>query len=107
MVLWLVVCNLFFFLLLFCLIFIFFFIMSGKVCLVTGASSGIGRAFVIRLDSLGYKVCLLGRRRDKLEEVKSLLTAAGEEEEVLVNSTQCTHSPPLISLEMTLSCDFL
>lgn len=48
---------------------------ESKVCVVTGASSGIGRAFAVRLDSLGYKVCLLGRRRDKLQEVAAALSA--------------------------------
>jgi short-subunit dehydrogenase len=62
---------------------------ESKVCVVTGASSGIGRAFAVRLDSLGYKVCLLGRRRDKLQEVAAALSA-GETCAVQCSAVQCS-----------------
>jgi NADP-dependent 3-hydroxy acid dehydrogenase YdfG len=62
---------------------------ESKVCVVTGASSGIGRAFAVRLDSLGHKVCLLGRRRDKLQEVAAALSA-GETCAVQCSAVQCS-----------------
>lgn len=37
--------------------------------LVTGASSGIGREMAIYLDSLGYELFLVGRDKEKLQEV--------------------------------------
>jgi len=43
---------------------------SGKVCWVTGASSGIGEALCIGLNKKGAKVIISARRKDELERVK-------------------------------------
>lgn len=44
---------------------------------VTGAGSGIGRCFALRLGALGYKLALVGNRREPLEAVQAELLAAG------------------------------
>ena len=49
---------------------------ENKVCLVTGASSGIGRRTALDLAAEGARVCVAARRRDRLEEV--LDTMGGE-----------------------------
>ena len=45
---------------------------SGKIALVTGAGSGIGRASALALNSAGYSVVLAGRRPAELERTAAL-----------------------------------
>jgi NAD(P)-dependent dehydrogenase (short-subunit alcohol dehydrogenase family) len=42
--------------------------MAGKVAVVTGAGTGIGRAVAVTLLKAGYRVALAGRRQEPLEE---------------------------------------
>ncbi len=44
--------------------------LEGKVAIVTGASSGIGRGVARELDRAGMKMVLSGRRSDRLEELQ-------------------------------------
>ena len=50
--------------------------MSGRVALVTGAGSGVGRAVAVGLAADGFAVVLAGRRVDALAETASSLTTA-------------------------------
>jgi NADP-dependent 3-hydroxy acid dehydrogenase YdfG len=49
----------------------------GAVVIVTGASSGIGRALALRLGLLGYRVGLIARRRELLETAAAAIAASG------------------------------
>jgi NAD(P)-dependent dehydrogenase (short-subunit alcohol dehydrogenase family) len=51
--------------------------MKGRVCLITGATSGIGRATTLALASRGAELVLLCRDRAKGEETAAAARAAG------------------------------
>src|SRR4051812_26091108 len=53
--------------------------MQPKVALITGASSGIGKALAVELGRRGYKVGLTARRVKELEETAAAVAAAGSE----------------------------
>ncbi len=58
--------------------------MKDKVGLVTGASSGIGRAAAIRFGAAGMRVALVARRADRLAEVASQVAARGGRSTIIV-----------------------
>lgn len=62
--------------------------LEGKTILVTGASSGIGRAIAIECSKLGAVVIATGRNADRLEETMSLMAGSGHRSLVADLSTE-------------------
>jgi len=52
---------------------------AGKVAVVTGAGSGIGRAASLALQRNGWHVVLAGRRKEELERTAAMATQGGGE----------------------------
>ena len=60
--------------------------MSGKTCLVTGATSGIGRQTALRLAKLGANVIIVGRDPARGEAAGDEILARDDRLDVLVNN---------------------
>jgi NADP-dependent 3-hydroxy acid dehydrogenase YdfG len=64
--------------------------MSGKVALVTGASSGIGRATAEIFAANGAKVVLAARREEELTGLDSEIVAQGGEASFVTTDVSVT-----------------
>ena len=51
--------------------------LAGKVAIITGGGSGIGRGIAVALAQLGVQVVICGRRANKVNEVASAIIQAG------------------------------
>jgi len=58
--------------------------MKDKVALITGASSGVGRATALKFASEGARVALVARRGDQLAEVVEAVQAGGGQAKAIV-----------------------
>lgn len=58
---------------LFYLLFIHYFAVMNKTILITGATSGIGKACAEKFAAAGFNIIITGRRQERLVQVKELL----------------------------------
>jgi len=45
---------------------------KGTVCIITGGGTGVGRAIALKLANQGWRVAIIGRRIEALEETQRL-----------------------------------
>jgi NADP-dependent 3-hydroxy acid dehydrogenase YdfG len=80
--------------------------LRDKVAVITGASSGIGRAVALNLNEIGVKFVLTGRREDRLMEIKGELAHAA-----VLPGDICQEGMPQNLLKMALDtfgrCDIV
>lgn len=79
-----------------------------KQALITGATSGIGRATALRLASLGYEITATGRRAERLAELRAEIESAGGGCRTLCfdvrDEAQCrTHLAPLDRIDVLVN----
>ncbi|MGG4774573.1 SDR family oxidoreductase [Paenalcaligenes sp. Me52] len=67
-------------------------LLDGKVAIITGASSGIGRAIAIMFAAHGAAVVLTARRKTLLNEVAHSIHDSGGRAEVVAGDISCTHT---------------
>src|SRR5262245_51328703 len=77
---------------------------SGQVAMITGSSSGVGKALALALASHGATLCLLGRDLDRLYQVREEIRAKW-------NRSQCypvdlTHDSDIRDLQAQVEQDF-
>jgi NAD(P)-dependent dehydrogenase (short-subunit alcohol dehydrogenase family) len=72
-------------------------VFGGRWIVVSGASSGIGRAIAVELVQNGARVALLGRRMDKLEETARLCGDPSRTEVLCIDLTNVEAIGPAIA----------
>lgn len=79
--------------------------LNGQIAVVTGAGSGIGRAIALALAAHGATICLVGRRRQPLEETAAAAGAArcyqadlADDEQLRLLIAELRHDVPAIDI---------
>jgi NAD(P)-dependent dehydrogenase (short-subunit alcohol dehydrogenase family) len=72
--------------------------LSGKVAIITGATSGIGRATALRFAEAGARVALIGRSLQQLNRVaKEIREGGGETLSIRADVTDATNARRIVS----------
>src|SRR5690348_1120981 len=77
--------------------------LTGQTALVTGASSGIGRAIALHLGVMGAHVRLVARRFDRLQELARAICDRGGT--ATAHAADLTHADDLQSLLQSLNSE--
>ena len=77
---------------------------TDQIAVVTGASSGIGKAIALSLAAQGATLCLIGRNQDRLEAVAATARVAAPR--TLVSQIDLTRDAEIEQLAMDLQRKF-
>ena len=77
---------------------------TGKIAVITGAGSGVGRATALALYADGFSVVLAGRRRNMLEETAALAQASAPR--MLVVPTDVSEPASIAALFETVQATY-
>ena len=69
--------------------------LTGRTALVTGASTGIGRAIAATLAAEGMKMAVVARRRELLESLGQEIVAAGGTKPAIIVADMMEAASPL------------
>lgn len=75
-----------------------------KTALITGASSGIGRELALELSRRGWRVALLARRREALEELAQAISSRGGVADVVAADVTDPAALASAAAEITRRC---
>ncbi|MDQ3256527.1 MAG: glucose 1-dehydrogenase [Acidobacteriota bacterium] len=73
--------------------------LTGKVALVTGATSGIGRATALRFAEAGARLALVGRNREALTDVANEIKSRGGESLAIIADVTVEHDAARVVAE--------
>ena len=76
--------------------------LKGKIVLVTGASSGIGRATALHFSGLGCRVSIVARNLDQLKTAAEECKAAGAEDVFFASHDLSTEAGCQATIEDTV-----
>ncbi|MFC1613843.1 SDR family NAD(P)-dependent oxidoreductase [Gemmatimonadota bacterium] len=79
-------------------------LLSGKVAIVTGGGTGLGRAIAGRFVEEDARVVICGRRMEKLEETAGLI--GGQDENILPLPCDVTDQAQILGLVKTVTSKF-
>lgn len=80
--------------------------LKGKVVLITGATAGIGKVTAFRFAELDTKLVLVGRRTDKLHEVKAELARAHPSVKVHVHTLDVGDIAKVLATPSAMPAEF-
>src|SRR5260370_23138528 len=66
----------------------------GSVCLITGASAGIGKACALALAEEGASLVLTARRKQRLDELVEMIQSAGSRAVAVVGDVREEETAP-------------
>jgi len=79
--------------------------LAGQVAVVTGASSGVGKAIALALAQRGVRLCLVGRQPETLEAVAHAARASSSQVRCYQADLELGSEIPRLGMSLVKDCD--